>query len=452
MELKSGNNFFIHNAHIVNENKVFQGDVLVQDGIITRIMGNGKPIDNLEMIPETRYIDAEGLYLLPGGIDEHVHFREPGLTHKGDFESESRAAIAGGICSVLEMPNTIPQTTTKALWEEKQDAAKNRMHCNYAFYIGATNHNLEEIKNLDPRKVAGVKLFLGSSTGDMLLSDDNVLEALFQWQGMPFLAHCESESIIRANMEEARKQYGEQAPFRIHPVIRSAEACYLSSRKAVEKAKQYNTPLHILHVSTQKELSLLDNQHPEITMEACPSYLFFSDEDYDRLGCKIKCNPAIKGTTDQKALLHALQTGMIYCVGSDHAPHTWEEKNRDYFHSPSGMPMVQHSLLLLLELCHQKQLKLTQVTDLFSHHPAQLLQIADKGFIREGYDADLVLVDLSQTTVVSAENSLYRCQWNPLEGMTLHARIVSTFVNGNRVYHEGKCSEHIHGKPLTFNR
>ncbi len=448
----TANHYYIHDAHIVNENKIFQGDVVVQEGKISRILGRNAPVEELTLHPDTRYVDASGLYLLPGGIDEHVHFREPGLTHKGGFESESRAAVAGGVCSVLEMPNTVPQTTTRALWEAKQESAAGKMHCNYAFYIGATNHNLEEIKMADPQKVAGVKLFLGSSTGDMLLSDDAVLAQLFQWQGMPLLAHCESESLIRANTEAAKQQYGEKAPFRIHAQVRSEEACYQSSLRAVQMARKYRAPLHILHVSTQKELTLLDGQYPEITMEVCPSYLFFSEKDYDNLGCKIKCNPSIKSEDDRNALLQALLENRIYCVGSDHAPHTWEEKNKDYFHSPSGLPMVQHSLLLLLELCHQQKLKLTQVANLFSHHPARLLQMADKGFIREGYDADLVLVNLSETTEVTTANSYYHCQWTPLEGRCLHGRIVSTFVNGFRAYHEGGFGEGIHGKPLSFNR
>ena len=448
----AANHYYIHDAHIVNENKIFQGDVVIQEGKISRVMGKNANVEELNLHPDTQFVDASGQYLFPGGIDEHVHFREPGLTHKGDFESESRAAVAGGVCSVLEMPNTVPQTTTRALWESKQESAAGKMHCNYAFYIGATNHNLEEIKMADPQKVAGVKLFLGSSTGDMLLSDDSVLEQIFKWQKLPLLAHCESETVIRANTEAAKLQYGENAPFRIHAQVRSEEACYQSSLKAVQMAKKYRAPLHILHISTQKELTLLDGRYPEITMEACPSYLFFSEKDYDNLGCKIKCNPSIKRESDREALLNALQENRIYCVGSDHAPHTWEEKNKDYFHSPSGMPMVQHSLLLLLELCHRQKLKLTQVANLFSHHPAQLLHMANKGFIREGYDADLVLVSLTETTTVTADNSLYRCQWTPLEGSCLHARIVSTFVNGYRAYHNNTVSKQHYGAQITFNR
>lgn len=446
------NNYYIHNANIVNEDKIFQGDILVQNGKIARIMGSKLPIDEIAMHPDTRYVDATGYFLLPGGIDEHVHFREPGLTHKGCFESESRAAVAGGICSILDMPNTIPQTTTCSQWEAKQESASGKMYCNYAFYIGATSQNLEEVKKADKRKVAGVKLFLGSSTGDMLISDENIIESLFKWQEMPLLAHCESEPIIRANTEKFKQQYGENAPFRIHTQVRSEEACYQSSLKAIKIAQKYHTPLHILHISTEKELSLLDERHPQITMEVCPSYLFFSEKDYDRLGCKIKCNPSIKTEKDKEALLQALKNNRIQCVGSDHAPHCWEEKNNSYFNSPSGMPMVQHSLLVLLELCYQKKLKITQVANLLSHHPAKLLQIEHKGFIREGYDADLVLVDLEQTTVVNRSNCYYQCQWSPLEGECLHARIRSTFVNGCLAYDNGTFSKQHFGKPIIFNR
>lgn len=448
--MDESNNYYIHNAFIVNEGKLFQGDVLVREGKIARIMGKNALVEDIVMDARTRFVDATGLYLLPGGIDEHVHFRDPGLTRKGDFQSESRAAVAGGICSVLDMPNTLPQTTTLALWEEKQASAEGRMYTNYAFYLGATNHNLDEITRADRRKVAGVKLFLGSSTGDMLLSDDAVLDALFEWKGMPFLAHCEDEATIRQNTERAKAVFGDAAPFRIHPEIRSRKACMLSSGKAVKAAQKHRAPLHILHVSTAEELSLLDADYPEITMEVCPSYLFFSDRDYDRLGCRIKCNPAIKAETDREALLQALKHNKIRCVGSDHAPHCWEEKHKPYFQSPSGMPMVAHSLPLLLELVWEKKLKMVQVAELLSHGPASLLGICNKGYLREGYDADLVLVEMNETPAPA--DIPYRCGWSPLEGVKLHGRIHSTFVNGKRVYHLGKYAEKAEGKPLTFDR
>lgn len=444
--------YYIHHATIVNENKVFKGDVLLQDGRISRIMGEHSKVEDVELAPDTRFVEADGCYLMPGGIDEHVHFRDPGLTHKGDFLTESRAAVAGGITSVLDMPNTLPQTTTRALWEQKAQSAEGRMYTNYAFYLGATNHNFSEILAADPQKVAGVKLFLGSSTGDMLLSDEQTLDRLFQWKGMPFLAHCEEETIIRNNTEKAKKQYGETAPFRIHAGIRSEEACYLSSQKAVERARKYRAPLHILHVSTRKELSLLSEAYPEITMEACPSYLFFSEKDYDRFGCRIKCNPSIKTEDDRQAILEALQDGRIRCVGSDHAPHTWSEKDQDYFHSPSGMPMVQHSLLLLMELVHEGKLRLTRIPELLSHHPAELLKIKNKGFIQEGYDADLVLVDPFQNTLVETDNTYYACAWSPLSGRTFHSRIRTTFVNGRIVYNQGHFSSKAEGSPLCFDR
>ena len=443
-------NYYIHNAFIVNEGKLFQGDILVKEGKIARIMGKNALVDDIAMEPGTRFIDATGLYLLPGGIDEHVHFRDPGLTRKGDFLSESRAAVAGGICSVLDMPNTLPQTTSIARWEEKQASAEGRMYTNYAFYLGATNHNLDEITRSDRRKVAGVKLFLGSSTGDMLLSDETVLHALFQWKGLPFLAHCEDETTIRVNTEKAKTTYGDDAPFRIHPEIRSREACLLSSEKAVKMAQQYNAPLHILHVSTVEELSLLNADYPEITMEVCPSYLFFNDKDYDKLGCRIKCNPAIKTAADQEALLQALQHNRFRCIGSDHAPHSWDEKDRPYFQSPSGMPMVAHTLPLLLELVWEKKLKMVQVAELLSHGPASLLGICRKGYIREGYDADLVLVEMNEAP--SSADIPYRCGWSPLEGRRLHGRIHSTFVNGKCVYRLGKFADKAEGKPMEFDR
>lgn len=443
-------NYYIHNALIVNDGKQFQGDVLVREGKISRIMGKNALIEDVAMDSQTRYIDATGLCLFPGGIDEHVHFRDPGLTHKGDFSSESRAAVAGGICSVLDMPNTLPQTTGIAEWEAKQASAEGRMYTNYAFYLGATNHNLEEITKADRQKVAGVKLFLGSSTGDMLLSDEKVLNDLFAWKGMPFLAHCEDEDTIRQNTEKAKAAYGENAPFRVHPQIRSREACLISTEKAVMAARQHRAPLHILHVSTEEELSLLDAEYPEITMEVCPSYLFFSEKDYDTLGCRIKCNPAIKTANDQNALLTALQQNRFRCVGSDHAPHTWEEKNRPYFQSPSGMPMVAHTLPLLLELVWEKKLKMTQVAELLCHGPARLLGICNKGFIREGYDADLVLVEMNEQPTDA--DIPYRCGWSPLEGRPLHSRIHSTFVNGKCVYRLGKFAGKAEGKPLQFKR
>jgi dihydroorotase len=450
--MDGSNHFYIHNARIVNEGKIFAGDILIQNGKIARIMGRNSLTEDVVMDPRTEYVDATGCILLPGGIDEHVHFRDPGLTHKGDFVSESRAAVAGGICTVMDMPNTVPQTTTNALWEEKQASAEGRMFTNYAFYLGATNGNFEEIRNADPNRVAGIKLFLGSSTGNMLLSDDTVLERLFKWQGLPFAAHCEDEGIIRNNLAAAKEQYGENVPFRMHPQIRSAEACLLSTKKAVEAANKYNAPLHILHVSTAQELELLTDTHPEITMEVCPSYLFFCDEDYDRLGCRMKCNPAIKGRRDREALLKALQQGRIRCAGSDHAPHTWEEKDKPYLQSPSGMPMVAHTMPLLLELVWENRLKLAQVPELLSHNPAKLFRISNKGFIREGYDADLVIVEEVEPETVTRDNLPYRCGWSPLEGKSLHYRIRSTFVNGKRVYHKGKFAKKAEGQPLHFER
>lgn len=446
------NNFYIYNASIVNEHKVFKGNVLVQDGIISRVIGAHTHPDNIEINPVTKFINAEGLFLLPGGIDEHVHFRDPGLTCKGDFFSESRAAVAGGICSVIDMPNTIPQTTGIDAWQKKQSSARGRMFTNYAFYLGATNHNMEEIKRADRNKVAGVKMFFGSSTGDMLLSDENTINKLFQWKGLPFLAHCEEDSIIKNNFSEAMEKYGDSCDFGLHPIIRSEEACYQCSLKVIQTAKKFHTPIHILHVSTAKELKLISEKHPEISLEICPSYLFFCDKDYKKYKYRIKCNPSIKTEEDREALIDGIDKGLFTCAGSDHAPHTIEEKDKSYFQSPSGIPMVQHTFQILLELCHEKKIKITSVVELMSHGPARLLNIKNKGFIKEGYDADLVLIDMGRQSSVHKDNLYYKCKWSPLEGFTFNSVIHTTFVNGKITYNLGRFASKAEGKPLIFNR
>ena len=446
------NNYFIHNAFVVNEENVFQADVLVQQGKITRIMEINLPVEDLFFEENTVFIDATDKYLMPGVIDEHVHFREPGLTHKGDMYSESRAAVAGGVTSVMDMPNVIPQTTTNELLTEKFNLAKGRMFTNYSFYLGATNHNLNEIRQLDPSRVCGLKLFMGSSTGDMLVSDDEILHELFRIQHIPIAVHCENEAIISRNIQQAKEEYGEDVPIEKHPEIRSEEACFIATQKAVELAQQYGTKLHILHISAAKELILFTKQHPNISAEVCVAYLFLDENEYASLGTKMKCNPAIKQASDKEALLEALLSGQIAAIGSDHAPHTLEEKENTYFKSPSGIPIVQHNLLLMLELYKENRIKLQTIVERMCHAPARIYGIKQRGFIKEGYFADLVLVDMEQETEINRNTIEYKCKWSPFEGKKLHTRIEKTFVNGELVYDNGKFSDLPNGQALLFDR
>ena len=446
------NNYFIHNAFVVNEETVFQADVLVQQGKITRIMEINLPVEDLFFEENTVFIDATDKYLMPGVIDEHVHFREPGLTHKGDMYSESRAAVAGGVTSVMDMPNVIPQTTTNELLTEKFNLAKGRMFTNYSFYLGATNHNLNEIRQLDPSRVCGIKLFMGSSTGDMLVSDDEILRELFRIQHIPIAVHCENEAIISRNIQQAKEEYGEDVPIEKHPEIRSEEACFIATQKAVELAQQYGTKLHILHISTAKELILFTKQHPNISAEVCVAYLFLDENEYASLGTKMKCNPAIKQASDKEALLEALLSGQIAAIGSDHAPHTLEEKENTYFKSPSGIPILQHSLLLMLELYKENRIKLQTIVERMCHAPARIYGIKQRGFIKEGYFADLVLVDMENESEINRNTIEYKCKWSPFEGKKLHTRIEKTFVNGELVYDNGKFSDLPNGQMLLFDR
>lgn len=446
------NNYFIYNAFIVNEGKIFKGDVLIQHGIIKGIYKEKSPVEDIWMENDTMLVDASGKYLIPGVIDTHVHFREPGLTHKGCFLSESKAAVAGGITSVMDMPNVIPQTTSISSWEERMQSAKDKMYTNYSFYIAATDANSEEIKALDKHKVCGLKLFLGSSTGNMLIVDNHVLEDLLQFHTIPLVAHCEDEAMIRANTEQMKKEYGEEIPIEKHPFIRSEEACYVSTEKIISLAKKYRSQIHILHVSTAKELELFTPEYPEITTEVCVAYLFLDDSQYQTKGTLMKCNPAIKTADDKKALLQALNNGIAYSIASDHAPHTTEEKNNTYLKAPSGMPGVQHILPLMLEFYFSKDMKLQTIVEKMCHAPARLFQIENRGFIKENYQADLVLLDLNKPTQIDTESLYYQCGWSPFEGMLLHASIEKTFVNGEIVYDNGNFARNPTGKPLYFNR
>jgi dihydroorotase len=439
----------IKSATIVNEGKQWVGDVLIVNGKIEQI-GASISAEKADVV-----IDAEDAYLFPGCIDDQVHFREPGLTHKGDLYTESRAAVAGGITSFMEMPNTVPNALTKEILEEKYTLAGQKSIANYSFFMGASNDNIEEVLKIDRRTVCGLKIFMGSSTGNMLVDNVRTLEDLFQKVPPMLIAtHCEDEGTIRANSERFRQQYGEEVPVQFHPVIRSEEACYLSSSLAVGLAKKYGTRLHVLHISTEKELALFDNSIPleqkNITAEACIHHMWFSEEDYLEKGNLIKWNPAVKKITDREAIFKAVLNNTIDVIATDHAPHTWEEKQQTYFKAPSGGPLVQHALLAMLEKVERGEISMEKVVEKMAHHPAILFRLENRGFIREGYAADLVLVK-KQPTQVTKESLFYKCGWSPFDGLTFSYNIAATFVNGNQVYSDGKIHEGTIGERLMFN-
>ena len=440
----------IKNATIVNENKLSQRDLLIENDIISHIAKNISEED------ADQVIDASGKYLMPGVIDDQVHFREPGLTHKGDIESESRAAVAGGVTSYIEQPNTVPNAVTQELLEEKYQIAAGKSFANYSFSMGGTNDNLEEVLKTNPRNVAAVKLFLGSSTGNMLVDDPDTLEEIFSKVKMPICVHCEDEKTIRENTEEYKKQYGDDIPVKFHHLIRSAEACYLSSSKAVELAKKTGARLHIYHVSTARETELFRNDIPlkekKITAEVCVHHLWFTNEDYDTKGSLIKWNPAVKTNEDKEGLWKALQDGRIDVIATDHAPHTSEEKDQVYTKCPSGAPLVQHSLVAMLEMHARRRISLEKIVEKMCHNPAIIFEIEKRGFVREGYKADLVLVDPDSKWTVSKDNLLYKCGWSPLEGTEFSAKVTHTFVNGYLAYENGKVSEEKRGERLLFDR
>jgi dihydroorotase len=440
----------IVNANIVNEGKVFAGDVLIRDQFIEKI-GN-----NLQSIPADKVIDAKGNYLFPGVIDDQVHFREPGLTHKATIYTESRAAVAGGVTSFMEMPNTVPPAFTHELLEQKYSIAKQTSLANYSFFLGTSHDNLEEILETDATKVCGLKIFMGSSTGNLLVDDPKVLESIFS--KVPFLiaTHCEDEPTVRANTEAYRKQYGEDIPTKYHAYIRNEDACYRSSSFAIDLAKKHGTKLHILHISTAKEISLFDNKTPlankKITAEACIHHLWFNDSDYERLGNFIKWNPAIKTKADQQAIFNGLLNNNSDVIATDHAPHTIEEKRNKYFSAPSGGPLIQHSLVAMLEFYQQKRIDLPWIAQKMAHNPAILFQIEKRGFIREGYFADLALVDLNNPWTVSKDNILAKCGWSPFEGVKLNSKVTHTFVSGHLAFENGILNESRLGQRLHFNR
>jgi len=444
------NRILIKNAKIVNEGAIFEGDLLIEDKYIKEIA------ESISAKPDVKVIDAEGNFLIPGAIDDQVHFREPGLTHKGNIESESRAAVAGGITSFIEQPNTVPNAVTQELLEQKYQIASETSHANYGFMMGGTNDNLEEILKTNPKNVPGIKLFLGSSTGNMLVDNEEVLEKIFSSTDMLIAVHCEDEATIRRNLEKYKEEYGDDIPVKYHPLIRSAEACYISSSKAIELAKKTGARLHVFHVSTAKETELFTNKIPleekKITAEVCIHHLWFSDADYEKKGALIKWNPAVKTAEDRQALWDALLDDRIDVVATDHAPHTLEEKKNPYTSSPSGGPLVQHAVVAMFEAYHQKKISVEKIVEKMAHNPAKLFRVEKRGFIREGYFADIVLVNPGLPWNVKKENILYKCGWSPFEGVNFKSRITHTFVNGNLVYNNFKVKDIRSGERLLFDR
>lgn len=439
----------IKNATLVNDGKIYASDVLIENQRI-------KKIATEISIDSGQIIEAKGLYLLPGIIDDQVHFREPGLTHKGNIYTESKAAIAGGITSFMEMPNTIPQALTQGLLEKKYQIASQKSIANYSFFMGASNNNLLEVLKTNPKNVGAIKIFMGSSTGNMLVDNKHVLEQIFSKSPMLIAVHCEDEKIIQKNITRAKRQYGEEVPISEHPNIRDAEACFKSSSMAVKLAKKHNTRLHVFHISTQKEIQLFDNKLPlkekKITAEVCIHHLYFNENSYKEKGSLIKWNPAVKKESDRKALFQALIDDKLDVIATDHAPHTLKEKSLSYFKAPSGGPLVQHALPVMLEFCKNGKISIEKIVEKMCHNPAICFKIENRGFIREGYFADLVLVDLNSPWEVNKKNLLYKCGWSPFEGKIFNAKITHTLVNGHVAYKYGAFDETKKGMRLTFDR
>lgn len=444
-------NTLIRNVSLVNEGFTSVSDVLIEGEMIKEIS------EHIEDFPQnTKIIDATGKFLIPGIIDDQVHFREPGLTHKADIASESRAAVAGGITSFIEMPNTLPQATTQELLEDKFKIAAKNSYANYSFMMGGTNDNLEELLKTNPKNVAAIKLFLGSSTGNMLVDDEEVLEKIFSSTKLLIAVHCEDETTIKNNLDKQKKIYGDDIPMELHPVIRSAEACYISSSKAIKLAKKTGARLHVFHLSTAIETDLFTNNIPleekQITAEVCIHHLWFDDRDYEEKGALIKWNPAVKSKTDKEGLWKALLDDRIDVIATDHAPHTLEEKSQVYTKAPSGGPLVQHGLLAMMEAVRQEKISLEKVVEKMCHNPARLFKIEKRGFVKKGYYADIVLIDPNKSQTVSKENVLYKCGWSPFEGTTFHSEVTHTFVNGHLIFNNGAFNDHIKGKRLLFER
>lgn len=446
--------YLIKNVIIVNEYAQYPGSVFIENGIIEKILPKGSPLAAYEY--RAIIVEGNGKHLLPGIIDDQVHFREPGMEYKADIESESRAAVVGGVTSYMEMPNNKPPVVNNALLEEKYKRADGRSYANYSFYLGATNNNIEEIKNLDIERNCGIKVFMGSSTGNMLVDDEKALQNIFSQTPTIIATHCEDENTIKNNLQEAKKEYKENIPFKMHPKIRSEEACFLSSSKARKLAEQFGTKLHILHLTTAKEAENLiseeDVDKKQITAEVCVHHLWFNDNDYSRKGSFIKWNPAIKTEQDRIALIQALLDDRIDVIATDHAPHTLEEKKNNYLNAPSGGPLIQHSLLMMLEFYHRGFIPLEKIVQKMAHNPAKLFQVRKRGYIKEGYWADLVLIDLEKETEVKKESLHYKCGWSPLEGYTFKSAVTHTFVNGKMVVEEGEIIGKPEGWRLSFNR
>lgn len=444
------NSTLITNAKVVNEGKVFDGDVLIKGSFIEKV---GK---NISISQPHKVIDANGKLLMPGAIDDQVHFREPGLTHKGTIYTESRAAVAGGVTSFMEMPNTNPPAFTQQLLEEKYQIAKQSSLANYSFFMGTSNDNLDEIMKTDLNNVCGLKIFMGSSTGNLLVDNPKTLESVFARFPSLIATHCEDEPIIRKNLADFKEKYGDDCPVVLHPIIRSEEACYKSSSFAIGLAKKHGTRLHVLHISTAKETFLFDNSIPlekkKITAEACIHHLWFNDSDYERLGMNIKWNPAIKTASDQQEIFKALLDNRIDVIATDHAPHTIEEKRNSYFNAPSGGPLVQHSVVAMLEFFKQGKISLEKIVEKMCHNPAILFQIDKRGFIREGYYADLVLVDLANQWRVEKDTILAKCGWSPFEGQVFTTKITDTWISGHHAYTNGRLIEGKNGERLQFLR
>lgn len=443
------NSTLIKNARIVNEGKVLVSDIFIQDGCILNISKNISQ-------SATHVIDAKGNYLIPGVIDDQVHFREPGLTHKADIYTESRAAVAGGITSFMEMPNTKPQTLTQQLLEEKYQRASEVSLANYSFFMGASNDNLDEVLKTNPKTVGAIKIFMGSSTGNMLVDNKDVLETIFEKSNMLIAVHCEDEGTIKKNTQEAKAQFGDDVPIEWHPKIRSVEACYASSSLAIALAKKHNTRLHVFHLSTAKELALFRNDIPlqekRITSEVCIHHLWFDDSLYAEKGTLIKWNPSVKSAHDREQLFKALLDNRLDIIATDHAPHTLEEKTNSYFSAPSGGPLVQHALVAMLEFFHQGKISIEKIVEKMCHAPAICFQLSNRGFIRKGYAADLVLIDIDSPWIVSKENILYKCRWSPFEGQKFRSKVTHTWVNGHLAYSQGEFDDSKKGERLLFDR
>ena len=443
-------NYLLKNGTIINEGRVFTSDILIKEDKIEKIGGI------LENNCGAVEIDASGKLIIPGCIDDQVHFREPGLTHKGTIFSESRAAVAGGITSFMEMPNTVPNALTQELLEEKYAIASKSSIANFSFFMGASNDNLAEVLKTNPTNVCGIKVFMGSSTGNMLVDNEKALEGLFSQVGMLIATHCEDENTIKANLEKAKTLYGEHIPIQEHPIIRSEEACYKSSAFAVSMARKYGSRLHVLHISTEKETHLFENTIPleqkKITAEACIHHLWFSEKDYAEKGNFIKWNPAVKKESDRLGIWKAVLDNRIDVIATDHAPHTLQEKNQSYLNAPSGGPLVQHGLLAMLEKVKEGALSLEKVVEKMCHAPAILFRIKERGFIREGYKADLVVISQTKSPIVTKENCMYYCAWSPFEGIQFSHTIEKTFVNGSIVFQDGIILDDVLGERLNFNR